>query len=74
MELETNSEKSFHFDGVVLTMPLGWLKQNQQTAFTPSLPDTLSAAIDAIGYGCLEKVYKFTVLSTHAKLTWLGVH
>ncbi|KAK3942263.1 hypothetical protein QBC46DRAFT_78199 [Diplogelasinospora grovesii] len=44
------------FDELVVTTPLGWLKQNLQ-AFKPPLPDRLCRAIRNIGYGCLEKVY-----------------
>jgi hypothetical protein len=38
-----------------MTAPLGWLQKNKQT-FQPPLPKRFSQAIDAIGYGCLEKV------------------
>jgi monoamine oxidase len=53
--LTTENGEKFHFDEVVVTAPLGWLKQNQD-AFVPPLPPRLSQAIDSIGYGCLEKV------------------
>lgn len=43
------------FDELVITCPLGWLKQNL-TAFDPPLPAALTKAIGSIGYGCLEKV------------------
>lgn len=46
---------SFAFDEVVVTTPLGWLKQNKE-AFKPALPSRLSEAFNAIGYGCLDKV------------------
>ena len=55
VRLETVDGKLFEFDGVVLTMPLGWLKRNPQ-AFIPPLPAPLSRAVQNIGYGCLEKV------------------
>jgi hypothetical protein len=51
----TNQGDSLRFDEIVVTAPLGWLKQNQE-AFIPSLPPRFSSAIDSIGYGCLEKV------------------
>ncbi|KAF2470128.1 amine oxidase [Lindgomyces ingoldianus] len=44
------------FDEVVMTVPLGWLKK-QQGAFEPEMPSRLKQAIDAIGYGHLDKVY-----------------
>ncbi|KAK8149425.1 hypothetical protein G3M48_007018 [Beauveria asiatica] len=50
------SGNSREFDEVVVTTPLGWLKKNQTKAFHPRLPHSLSTAIDAISYGCLEKV------------------
>ncbi|KAL4945152.1 hypothetical protein BDV06DRAFT_219542 [Aspergillus oleicola] len=54
--LTTQSGSSHTFDEVVVTCPLGWLKRNKD-AFTPALPPRLSAAIDSISYGRLEKVY-----------------
>ncbi|KAG6354732.1 hypothetical protein INS49_003813 [Diaporthe citri] len=44
------------FDQVVLTTPLGWLKRNRRVFF-PELPPRLSQAINAIGYGNLEKIF-----------------
>ncbi|KAL2286044.1 hypothetical protein FJTKL_07287 [Diaporthe vaccinii] len=44
------------FDQVVLTTPLGWLKRNRRV-FSPELPPRLSLAIDAAGYGNLEKIF-----------------
>jgi hypothetical protein len=46
----------FHFDEVVVTCPLGWLKQNK-SVFAPDLPPRLATAIDSISYGRLEKIY-----------------
>lgn len=45
------------YDQVVLTCPLGWLKRNHATSFTPALPSRLSDAIQHINYGRLEKLY-----------------
>lgn len=44
------------FDEVVVTTPLGWLKENKG-AFEPPLPSKMSLAIDSISYGHLDKVY-----------------
>lgn len=41
---------------MVVTCPLGWLKKNK-SMFSPPLTPRLSAAIDNISYGRLEKVY-----------------
>ncbi|KKA29640.1 hypothetical protein TD95_000693 [Thielaviopsis punctulata] len=49
-------ERTFEFDDVVVTTPLGWLKNNRD-AFEPELPPRLCKAIDSISFGCLEKVY-----------------
>lgn len=51
----TEKGQALQFDEIVVTAPLGWLKQNQE-AFAPALPPRFLSAIDAIGYGCLEKV------------------
>lgn len=45
------------FDEVVVTCPLGWLKEHASSAFEPALPLRLLQAIDNIGYGALEKLY-----------------
>ncbi len=44
------------FDGVIVTVPLGWLKRNLH-AFVPPLPPRISTAIRSLGYGNLEKVF-----------------
>lgn len=54
--VETSVGRIYEFDEVVLTAPLGWLKQNLD-CFNPPLPARLSEAIVNMGYGCLEKVY-----------------
>jgi hypothetical protein len=51
----TEDGKALNFDEVIMTAPLGWLKLNKAT-FVPPLPPRFEQAIDAIGYGCLEKV------------------
>ena len=55
VRLKTTDGQVLEFDEVVITCPLGWLKQNLQ-AFFPPLPDRLCKAIQNIGYGSLEKV------------------
>jgi hypothetical protein len=52
----TADERVLDFDELIVTAPLGWLKQNIG-AFYPPLPGRLSRAIQSIGYGSLEKVY-----------------
>jgi monoamine oxidase len=55
VKVTTEKGEALKFDEIVVTAPLGWLKQNQE-AFTPPLPPRFSSAIESIGYGCLEKV------------------
>ena len=47
--------RELYFDEVVVTSPLGWLKFNKEV-FEPPLPPSFAQAIDATGYGNLEKV------------------
>lgn len=58
LKVLTQNGQSFEFDEVVVTAPLGWLKQHPQ-AVSPPLPTRLTSAIKNIGYGCLEKVKAF---------------
>jgi monoamine oxidase len=51
----TKDGSELGFDKVVMTAPLGYLKQHKDI-FVPPLPSRLSQAIDSIGYGSLEKV------------------
>lgn len=44
------------FDEVIVTVPLGSMQQ-RQISFEPALPVRMLKAIDAISYGCLDKVY-----------------
>ncbi|KFA70717.1 hypothetical protein S40288_07605 [Stachybotrys chartarum IBT 40288] len=44
------------FDHVIVTVPLGWLKHNQNI-FRPPLTPTVCTAIQSLGYGNLEKVF-----------------
>ncbi|KAL1869090.1 hypothetical protein VTK73DRAFT_3368 [Phialemonium thermophilum] len=54
--LTSDTGDTYSFDDVVVTTPLGWLKKNLG-AFSPSLPDRLTAAIRNISLSQLEKVY-----------------
>jgi monoamine oxidase len=55
VKIQVNGGQTLEFDEVVVTTPLGWLKRNLD-AFEPALPARMTKAIEAIGYGCLEKV------------------
>lgn len=54
VEIETVNGYTDHFDEVIVTCPLGYLKQNMGI-FTPGLPSNLTASINAVGYGNLDK-------------------
>lgn len=55
MLVATTAGRTFEFDEVVVTAPLGWLKRHLD-AFDPPLPGEIVDAIGNISYGCLEKV------------------
>lgn len=63
VRVKTANGQVLNFDQLVVTTPLGWLKQNSK-AFHPPLPDRLSQAIQNIGYGSLEKVHQPSTLQT----------
>ncbi|KAI0024323.1 flavin-containing amine oxidoreductase [Xylariomycetidae sp. FL0641] len=56
LKVSTTGGETLEYDEVVVTAPLGWLKQNP-LAFNPPFPPRLFQAIKNIQYGCLEKVY-----------------
>lgn len=72
VRVKTTNGQVLNFDELVITTPLGWLKQNTK-AFHPPLPDRLSQAIQNIGYGSLEKVHT-TLHPTNSMLTPTGLH
>lgn len=52
----TEESGSQTFDALIVTVPLGVLKA-KTIAFTPVLPEAYQTAIDALGYGTLDKIY-----------------
>ena len=52
--LTTSNGNKQYFDDVVVTTPLGWLKQNKNSI--PQLSSRIKSAIDSISFGRLEKV------------------
>lgn len=73
ISVTTEKGENLLFDEVLMTTPLGWLKQHKEVAFAPPLPPRICSAIDAISVGHLEKVGKTSTHSPH-KLTSSGVH
>jgi hypothetical protein len=55
VEVKVEGGDEYQFDEVVMTAPLGWLKRNKDV-FVDGLTKELDTAIDAIGYGALDKV------------------
>ena len=51
----TEAGEQFEFDELVVTTPLGWLKKNLD-AFEPRMPARFDQAVEALGYGSLDKV------------------
>ncbi|CAG7921752.1 unnamed protein product [Penicillium olsonii] len=54
--VRTSTGTSYTFDELVITCPLGWLKQNPGV-FHPPLPGPLLQSIHNVSYGRLEKIY-----------------
>ncbi|KAF3940587.1 hypothetical protein ABW19_dt0209035 [Dactylella cylindrospora] len=52
----TKSGEAYSADGVVVTIPLGSLKQDK-VKFEPPIPESIKQAIKHLGYGSLEKTY-----------------
>ena len=55
--LKTSDGQFVSFDEVVVTSPLGWLKNNLDSFFDPPPTPRLTSAIESIGYGNLDKIY-----------------
>ncbi|CAH0022166.1 unnamed protein product [Clonostachys rhizophaga] len=53
--VETKAGLVETFDEVVMTCPIGWLQRNKDV-FNPRLPPQMEKAVDAIGFGDLEKI------------------
>ena len=52
--LNTSDGRTQFFDDVVVTAPLGWLKQHKESI--PQLHSRIASAVDSISFGRLEKV------------------
>ena len=60
------------FDAVIVTLPLGVLKQGS-VRFTPPLPEKKQTAIQRLGMGVLDKVYlQFSDVFWDADTTWIA--
>jgi len=54
--IETKKDEFYLADYVVCTTPLGFLKANHHTFFTPHLPNHKIEAIEKLGFGSVTKV------------------
>jgi hypothetical protein len=54
--LKSTTNETFHADSLIVTLPLGQLKQNT-VKFTPPVPHHVQKAISNLGYGVLEKLF-----------------
>ncbi|KAL8787703.1 MAG: hypothetical protein Q9195_007659 [Heterodermia aff. obscurata] len=75
----TSDGKQQYFDDIVITTPLGWLKQNKESIL--DLRPRIAAAIDSISYGRLEKDSRvklgtvgFGNFSNHTIPDYQGLH
>ena len=67
-----NEEETDTFDAVIITLPLGVLKQNA-VRFTPPLPEEKQNAIQRLGMGLLDKVYlQFSEVFWDENKTWIA--
>lgn len=56
VDIEATDGYRGSFENVIVTVPLGWLKRNENV-FSPPLPLRISTAIHSLGYGNLDKVF-----------------
>lgn len=57
IDTQTNTITNYQADYVITTIPIGYLKDNYKTLFTPSLPTTHSNAINNLGFGTMNKLF-----------------
>ncbi|XP_053160755.1 peroxisomal N(1)-acetyl-spermine/spermidine oxidase [Hemicordylus capensis] len=56
VQVECENGEKFFADHVIITVPLGFLKE-QETFFSPPLPSQKTAAIQQLGFGTNNKIY-----------------
>ena len=54
--LRSTTNEIFHADSLIVTLPLGTLKENT-VKFNPPLPHAVQKAISNLGFGTLEKLF-----------------
>ncbi|WP_299631308.1 FAD-dependent oxidoreductase [uncultured Roseobacter sp.] len=72
VHLQDLNGQSTTFDAVMITVPLGVLKQGM-ISFTPSLPEEKQDAIASLGMGVLDKLYlRYDDVFWDADATWIA--
>lgn len=70
--LQDGNGTKIKFDAVIVTVPLGVLK-NQKITFIPELPSAKRDAISRLGMGVLDKVYlRFDEVFWDRNITWIA--
>lgn len=70
VSVETD-EVTLLFDAVIVTLPLGVLKQGM-VQFTPPLPEKKLRSIERLGFGLLDKLYlQFETVFWDQDVTWI---
>uniref|UniRef100_A0A8D0DFL1 L-amino-acid oxidase n=1 Tax=Salvator merianae TaxID=96440 RepID=A0A8D0DFL1_SALMN len=57
VQVECEDGETFAADHVILTLPLGFLKEHKDTLFCPPLPPHKMAAISQLGFGTNNKIF-----------------
>nr|XP_056705351.1 peroxisomal N(1)-acetyl-spermine/spermidine oxidase [Euleptes europaea] len=57
VQVECEDRETFLADHVIVTVPLGFLKERQETLFCPPLPPRKAAAIQRLGFGTNNKIF-----------------
>lgn len=57
IEVECENGEKYHADHVIVTIPLGVLKDRVQTLFQPQLPEEKLEAIDRLLFGVVDKIF-----------------
>ncbi|WP_300012091.1 FAD-dependent oxidoreductase [uncultured Roseobacter sp.] len=71
VQLQDESGQADTFDAVIVTVPLGVLKERKIT-FTPPLPEEKQQSIANLGMGVLDKVYlRYDDVFWDADVTWI---
>lgn len=72
VQLQDESGATDTFDAVIITVPLGVMKERKIT-FTPQIPAEKQQAIASLGMGVLDKVYlRYDNVFWDAHVTWIA--